>query len=52
MRITRLRVKEDKVVVLLEQDFEGVSREDAEALTNDLDAREKPPAGLIATCGD
>jgi hypothetical protein len=36
------------VVVLLEQDFEGVSREDAEALTNDMDARENPPAGLIA----
>ena len=47
-RITRLRVKEDKVVVLLEQDFEGVSREDAEALTNDMGARENPPAGLIA----
>jgi hypothetical protein len=36
------------VVVLLEQDFEGVSREDAEALTTDMDARENPPAGLIA----
>jgi hypothetical protein len=36
------------VVVLLEQDFEGVSREDAEAHTNDMNAREKPPAGLIA----
>jgi hypothetical protein len=36
------------VVVLLEQDFEGVSREDAQALTTDMDARENPPAGLIA----
>ena len=36
------------MVVLLEQDFEGVSREDAEALTNDMGARENPPAGLIA----
>jgi hypothetical protein len=44
----QLRLKEDKVVVLLEQDFEGVSREDAEALTNDMGARENPPAGLIA----
>jgi hypothetical protein len=47
-RTTRLRVKEDRVVVLLEQDFEGVSREDIEALTNEMDAREDPPAGLIA----
>ena len=46
--ITRLRVKEDKVVVLLEQDFQGVSREDAQALTTDMDARENPPSGLIA----
>jgi hypothetical protein len=36
------------MVVLLEQDFEGVSREDVEALTNDMEARENPPAGLIA----
>ena len=36
------------MVVLLEQDFEGVSREDAEALSNDMDARKNPPAGLIA----
>ena len=36
------------MVVLLEQDFEGISREDSEALTNDMDARENPPAGLIA----
>ena len=36
------------MVVLLEQDFEGISREDSEALTNDMSARENPPAGLIA----
>jgi hypothetical protein len=36
------------VVVLLEQDLEGVSREDVEALSNDMGARENPPAGLIA----
>ena len=36
------------MVVLMEQDFEGVSREDSEALTNDMGARENPPAGLIA----
>ena len=36
------------MVVLLEADFEGISREDSEALTNDMDARENPPAGLIA----
>ena len=36
------------MVVLLEQDFEGVSREDSETLTNDMDARANPPAGLIA----
>ena len=36
------------MVVLLEQDFEGVSREDSEALTNDIGGRENPPAGLIA----
>jgi hypothetical protein len=36
------------VVVLLEQDFEGVSREDVEALSNDTGAHENPPAGIIA----
>jgi hypothetical protein len=36
------------VVVLLEQDLEGISREDVEALTNDMGARENPPPGLIA----
>jgi hypothetical protein len=36
------------VVVLLEGEFEGISREDSEALTNDMGARENPPAGLIA----
>jgi len=46
--LPRLRVKEDKVVVLMELDFEGVSREDVEALSNDMNARENPPTGLIA----
>jgi hypothetical protein len=46
--LPRLRVKEDKVIVLIELDFEGVSREDVEALSNDMNARENPPAGLIA----
>jgi hypothetical protein len=36
------------MVILLEQDFEGVTREDSEALTADMGARENPPAGLIA----
>ena len=36
------------MVVLLEGEFEGISREDSEALTNDMGARENPPAGLIA----
>ena len=36
------------MVVLVEGEFEGLSREDAEALTNDMGARENPPAGLIA----
>jgi hypothetical protein len=36
------------VVVLIEQDFEVVSREDVEALSNDMNAREKPPAGIIS----
>jgi hypothetical protein len=47
-RTARLRVKEGEVVVLMELDFEGVSREDVEALSNDVGARENPPAGLIA----
>jgi hypothetical protein len=36
------------VVVLMELDFQGVSREDVEALSDDMGARENPPAGLIA----
>ncbi len=36
------------MVVLMELDFEGVSREDVEALSNEMGARENPPAGLIA----
>jgi hypothetical protein len=32
----------------MEQDFEGVSREDVEAVSNDMGARENPPAGLIS----
>jgi hypothetical protein len=36
------------VVVLMEQDFEGVSREDIEALTNDMNSRDNPPAGVIS----
>ena len=36
------------MVVLMELDFEGVSREDVEALSNDMNARENPPTGLIA----
>ncbi|MFL6045920.1 MAG: hypothetical protein ACJ72M_12465 [Propionibacteriaceae bacterium] len=36
------------MVVLLEQDFQGVSREDVEAVTTDMNVRENPPAGLIA----
>ena len=36
------------MVVLLNQDFAGISREDAEALSNDMGVRENPPAGLIA----
>ena len=36
------------MVVLVEGELEGISREDAEALTNDMGARENPPAGLIA----
>jgi len=48
LRTARLRVKEDEVVVLMELDFAGVSQEDVEALSNDMGARENPPAGLIA----
>ena len=40
------------MVVLLEGELEGISREDAEALANDMGARENPPAGLIAHRGD
>jgi hypothetical protein len=36
------------VVVLMELDFEGVSREDVEALSNEMNARENPPAGVIS----
>ena len=36
------------MVVLLTQEFRGVSREDAEEVSNRLEARENPPAGFIA----
>ena len=36
------------MVVLMTQDFRGVSREDAEEVGNRLNGRENPAAGLIA----
>ena len=36
------------MVVLMTQDFRGVSREDAEEVGNRLNVRENPAAGLIA----
>ena len=36
------------MAVVINQDFAGVSREDIEALGNDMGVRENPPAGLIA----
>jgi hypothetical protein len=36
------------MVVLITQDFQGVSRDDGEEVANRLHARENPPAGLIA----
>jgi hypothetical protein len=36
------------MVVLITQDFQGVSRDDGEEVANRLNARENPPAGLIA----
>ena len=36
------------MVVLITQDFRGVSRDDGEEVANRLNARENPPAGLIA----
>ena len=39
------------MVVLMGLDFEGVSREDVEALSNDMGARE-PPSRAHRTCGD
>jgi hypothetical protein len=36
------------MVVLMTQDFAGGNREIAEAVANDMDVRENPPAGLIA----
>ena len=36
------------MVVLMELDLDGVSREDGEAVTNDMGVRENPPPGLIA----
>jgi hypothetical protein len=43
-----LGAKEDKMVVLVNQDFRGVSREDAEEVSNRLDWQTNPIAGLIA----
>jgi hypothetical protein len=43
-----LEGKEDKMVVLMTQEFQGISREDAEEASNRLNANENPPAGLIA----
>jgi hypothetical protein len=40
--------EEDKMVVLMTQDFAGGNREIAEAASNDMDVRENPPTGLIA----
>jgi hypothetical protein len=40
--------KEDKMVVLVTQEFLGVSREDTEEGSRRLNASEDPPAGLIA----
>jgi hypothetical protein len=40
--------EEDKMVVLMTQDFAGGNREIAEAVSNDMDVRENPPTGLIA----
>jgi hypothetical protein len=36
------------MVVLMTQDFAGGNREIAEAVANDMDVRENPPAGLMA----
>jgi hypothetical protein len=36
------------MVVLVTQEFRGVSREDAEEASKRLNVRENPPAGLIA----
>jgi hypothetical protein len=36
------------MVVLMTQEFRGVSREDAEEASKRLNVRENPPAGLIA----
>jgi hypothetical protein len=36
------------MVVLMTQEFRGVSREDAEEVSKRMNARENPPAGLIA----
>jgi hypothetical protein len=36
------------MAVVVNQDFAGVSREDVEALGNDMGVRKNPPAGLIA----
>jgi hypothetical protein len=41
-------VKEDKMVVLMTQEFRGVSREDVEEVSTRLNVSEDPPAGLIA----
>src|SRR5688572_25471500 len=43
-----LEGKEDKMVVLVTQEFRGVSRDDAEEGSKRLNTGENPPAGLVA----